>query len=264
VCVFAKPLQELGYDELAGQLSKWSVSGVEATVRRGGQVDPSRVADELPRLHDALTKVDRNFILMATDINAVDSPFARQVLESASKLGIRYFRLAYYMLDLAKPVIPQIETFAKKARELAAMCRELNMQGLYQNHAGASYVGAPVWDLLHLLKEIPKEQIGFAIDIRHTTVECPGTWQTAYSATRDHVASVFVKDAVTTANGARDVPLGQGPLAKLLFERIWADGLPGPISLQMEHIDHTKPELLEQRIEAITTDLKTLASWMNA
>ena len=262
VCVFAKPLQELSFDDLATQLAKWNVAGIEATVRRGGQVEPERVASDLPKLYDALAKVDRQFIIMASDINSVQSPHAEKVLETASKLGIRHFRLAYYMLDLTKPVIPQIEAHARTACELATMCGELKMQGLYQNHAGDNYVGAPVWDLLYLLRDIPKEQIGIAMDIRHTTVECPGTWQSAYSAVRDHIASVFVKDAVLIADGVHDVPLGQGSRAKQLFDRIQSDGIPGPISLHMEHIDHAKPELLTERIEATTRDLSTLEAWM--
>jgi sugar phosphate isomerase/epimerase len=262
ICVFAKPLQELSFDDMATLLAKWNVAGIEATVRRGGQVEPERVASDLPKLYDTLAKVDRQYIIMASDINSVQSPHAEKVLETASKLGIRHFRLAYYMLDLNKPVIPQIEAHAKTARELATMCGELKVQGLYQNHAGSNFVGAPVWDLLYLLKDIPREQIGIALDIRHTTVECPGTWQSAYSAVRDHVASIFVKDAVLTQDSVHDVPLGQGSRAKQLFDRIQSDGIPGPISLHMEHIDHTKHELLPQRIEATARDIATLESWM--
>jgi len=263
ICVFAKPLQQLSFDELALQLAKWDIAGVEATVRRGGQVDPAQAKTELSKLYDSLAKVDRNFVIMATDINSADSPHVEDVLETASKLGIRYFRLAYYQYDLSRPIIPQLESFAKQAQSLAAICRTLGVQGLYQNHAGSTYVGAPVWDLLELLKNIPTEEIGVALDIRHTTVEAPGTWPLAYSAVKSRMASVFVKDAIVTSESSRDVPLGQGPLAKALFQKIKSDGIPGPISLQMEHIDHTNPALLNDRIHAITRDLDILHNWLD-
>ena len=61
ICIFGKPIQGLSYDEVADLLAKHPIDGLEATVREGGQVDPSKIAEQLPRLHEALTKRSRGF-----------------------------------------------------------------------------------------------------------------------------------------------------------------------------------------------------------
>ncbi len=262
ICVFTKPLQELDFHQLAEVLSRWPVAGVEATLRKGGQIEPEKVATELPRLQEALMARDRHYMILATDINHVENKEAELVLKTASKLGIRYFRMAYYRYALDKPILPQLELHAKQAKRLAQLCESLKLTALYQNHAGSDYVGAAVWDLVQILKDIPKEQMAIALDIRHTTVEATQAWPQSYALARPHLGAIFVKDAIIEKGIAKDVPLGEGNNASKLFQRILRDGLPGPLSLHMEHMDHTKPELLDRRIEATSRDVSTLRGWL--
>ena len=263
ICVFTKPLQELDFQQLAELLSKWPVAGVEATVRQGGQIDSSKAPEQLPRLFEALQARDRHYMILATDINSVESPEVESVLKTASKLGIRYFRMAYYKYDLEKPMLPQLEKYSNQARKLADLCGSLHMTALYQNHAGANYVGAAVWDLVQLMKDLPKDRMAIAMDIRHTTVESTTAWTQAYEFARPHLGALFIKDAVIEKGIAKDVPLGEGFNAKRLFDRVVRSGIPGPLSLHMEHIDHQNPALLEQRIEATGRDIMTLRSWLS-
>lgn len=263
ICIFAKPLQELDFQQLAEILSQWQVAGVEATVRKGGQIDPANAAEQLPRLFELLMAKERHYMILATDVDSGDHADVRRVLEVAAKLGIRYFRMAYYKYNLDQPILPQLEQFAIKAKSLAKVCASLNMTALYQNHAGADYVGAPVWDLLTLLRDIPKAQISVALDTRHTIVESTTAWPLAYEAIKDQVGSIFVKEAIVDKGNVKDVPLGTGTIAKQLFQRMVRDGIPGPLSLQMEHIDHRDPNLLPQRIEAIGRDIATLRTWLS-
>ena len=72
-------------------------SGIEATVRAGGHVLPQKVEEDLPRLHDALQKRGLEITIIATDINAVDHPQAEMVLRTAAKLGIRHYRMQWYV-----------------------------------------------------------------------------------------------------------------------------------------------------------------------
>jgi len=59
--------------------------------------------------------------------------------------------------------------------------------GLYQNHAGAKYVGATVWDLQSLIDEIPVAEIGFAFDIRHAVAEAGLAWPVSENVAAAHV-----------------------------------------------------------------------------
>jgi Xylose isomerase-like TIM barrel len=262
ICIFAKPIQELTYGEIANFLSKHPVDGLEATVREGGQVLPKLVQEQLPRLQEALAKKARDFLILATNINTADSREAEDILGTAAKLGIRYFRMGYYRYKLDQPILPQQERFAKHAQQLAQLCKEMKMTALYQNHAGQDYLGAAVLDLVQLLNGISTEHMAIALDIRHTTVEATTSWPLLYAAAKPQLGGVFVKDAIVDRGKVLDVDLGQGTAAKKLFEMMKQDGLPAVLSLHTEQIDHADPKLQEQRIAAISRDVATLQSWL--
>ena len=262
ICIFAKPIQEMSYEQVADLLAKYPVDGLEATVRPGGQVDPATVNEQLPRLHEALAKRSRDFMILATNINTAKASETESVLQCASKLGIRHFRMGYYKYKLERPILPQLEAFARDARELAAYCGSLGMTALYQNHAGNNYLGAPVFDLVEVMKGIPVSQMAIALDIRHTTIEATASWPLLYAVSKPHLGAVFVKDAIVERGKIIDVDLGQGKAAGELFQMMRKDGLPGVLSLHTEQIDHADPKLLNQRLAAIGRDVETLQSWL--
>jgi sugar phosphate isomerase/epimerase len=213
-------------------------------------------------LFEAVSKVHRSGMIVTSDVNSADDPDVERVLAVASRLGIRYFRMAYFKYDFSKKILPQLEAFAAQARKLAEVCKQLKMTALYQNHAGANYVGAPIWDLMEVLKGIDPASISIALDLRHTTIEASESWRAGYSRVRDSVGAVFAKDAIYADGKIDDGPLGRSEKGKQLFKLIQADHPSIPISLHMEYIDHRKPELLTQRLDAITADVKTLKSWL--
>ena len=262
IWIFSKPIQELSFKEAADWLERWDVGGLEATVRRDGWIDPSDAAAKLPELMEKLAEVNRTGMIVTSDVNDAESPDVGRVLKVASQLGIRYFRMAYYKYDFSKKILPQLEAFASQATKLAEVCKQLKMTALYQNHAGANYVGAPLWDLMEVMKGIDPSLMSVAIDLRHTTIEASESWRAGYSRIRDSVGAVFAKDAIYVDGKVNDGPLGRSEKGKQLFELIEADHPSVPISLHMEHIDHRKAELLPQRLDAIAADVKTLKSWL--
>lgn len=262
ICIFAKPIQDLTYEQTADFLAKHPVDGLEATVRAGGQVDPGKVNEQLPRLYEALAKRSREFLILATNINSAKHSETESVLQCAAKLGIRYFRMGYYRYKLDRPILPQLEVFARDARELADYCRSLGMTALYQNHAGRDYVGAPIFDLVEMMNGIPVEQMAIAMDIRHTTIEATTSWPLLYALAKPKLGAVFVKDAIVEHGKVIDVDLGQGKAAGELFQLIQKEGLPNVLSLHTEQIDHADPKLLDLRIAAIGRDVDTLDKWL--
>ncbi len=263
IWIFSKPLQHLSFKEAADWLVTWDVGGLETTVRRDGWIDPSDAAVKLPELMDVVSAVNRSGMIITSDVNDAGDPDVARVLQVASKLGVRYFRMAYYKYDFTKKIVPQLEAFASQATKLAEVCKQLKMTALYQNHAGASYVGAPLWDLMDVLKGIDPSAISIALDLRHTTIEASESWRAGYSRVRDSVGAVFAKDAIYADGKVDDGPLGRSEKGKQLFKLIQADHSSIPISLHMEYIDHRKPELMPQRLEAISADVKTLKSWLD-
>lgn len=262
IWIFTKPVEQLSFKEVADWLVRWDVGGLEATVRRDGWIEPVDAPNKLPRLMESLQAVERTGMMVTTDVNDADQPDVERVLQTASQMGIQYFRMAYYKYDFSKKILPQLDTFARQATKLAEVCKQLKMTALYQNHAGATYVGAPLWDLMHVMQGIDPSLMSIAIDLRHTTIEASESWRAGYARIREFVGAVFAKDAIYVNGAVNDGPLGRSEKGKQLFKLVQADHPAIPISLHMEHLDHRKPELLPLRLEAITADVQTLKGWL--
>jgi sugar phosphate isomerase/epimerase len=260
--IFTKPTQSLSFDETASWLEKWNVGGVEATIRKGGWFEPEDASEKLPAMMEALQRVDRASVILASDVNNVDHPDVKRVLEPASKLGVRYMRMAYYKYDFSKKVLPQLEAFAKQAQQLAQVCHELKLTALYQNHAGAGYVGGPLWDLMEVIDGIDPKDMSLALDIRHATIESAEAWRAGYARVRENIGAIYAKDAVYAGSKIDDGPLGRSVKGKQLFDMINKDHPDVPISLHMEYFDHRPVDLLPKRLEAIAADVAVLQSWL--
>lgn len=258
ICCFAKPLQHLSYEQLAELMQRLGFQGIEATVRKDGQVLPERVAEDLPQLVDALRRRGLEITIMATDVNRVDQPLTEKVLKTAAKLGIKRYRFQAYQYDLTKPIQPQLATFGAALRELAALNRDIGITGLYQNHSGNKYVGAPVWDIYELIHDLPPAQVALAFDIRHATVEGGLSWPIEFNLVQSHMAMVYVKDFVWDGRKPKNVPLGEGAVDPRFFKMLKATPFAGPISLHMEYFDHLDPAVAKQREQAVANDLITL------
>lgn len=254
LCLFAKHLQWLSHDALAQLLVDLDVAGIEATIRRGGQVEPADVGQGLPRLAEALGRRDRRVVIMTTDIHAVESPHAETTLRTAADLGIRHYRMAYYRYDLDRPILPQLDRFTKVAEDLAELNRSLGLIGLYQNHAGERYVGAPLWDLRQMLDAIDSQALAAAYDLRHATVEAGMSWALDWAMIRPRVGAIYLKDFHWRDGKVENVPLGTGQVSPRLFAAARDLGRPVPVSIHMEYIDHRDPDLIDACVAAYRAD----------
>ena len=255
VITFGKHLQWLSFDEVAAFLEENDLDGIEATVRKGGQVEPENVERDLPRLVGALERRGRKVVLMATDVNDAEDPLAKRVIRTADDLGIPFFRMAYYRYDLERPVLEQLEAHRKTVFRLAEYLREFEITGLYQNHAGSSLVGASVWDQHRLLDGVPGGRVAAAFDVRHATVEGGQSWRLLWRLMRDQVGCVYVKDFRWDGRKAANVPLGKGQVDPELLRMACAEVAPGtPLSLHMEYVDHRDPNRQVENMKAIAGD----------
>ncbi|MCH1502972.1 sugar phosphate isomerase/epimerase [bacterium] len=216
-CAFVKFVQDLPDREMARELARLGYLGIEATIRRKGQVEPTEVEDGLPKLVEALQAEELEITIMASDVNRADDLVMEKTLRVAAALGVKRYRMAYYRYDLAKPLRTQLDNLRPQVRELAALNKELGMQALYQNHAGAAYVGASLWDLDALLDDIDPAQIAVGFDVRHATVEGGTTWKTSWHLVQPRLGAVYVKDFAWKDRKPSNVPLGEGQVDPRFF-----------------------------------------------
>jgi len=265
ICVFTKPFNSLSFDELADRIAELGFDGIEAPVRKGGHVEPEQVADELPALVEALRKRDLEITVLTSDVNDPDDPLTERVLRTAATLGIQRYRMKYYKYDLKQSVLTQIEQWRPKLKQLAAMNHDFGLTGIYQNHAGTNYLGAPLWDLRLALHGIDPGDIGVAYDIRHATAEGGMSWPVTFNMIQPSIDTVYVKDFVWKENKKpSNVPLGSGRIDPKFFRMLANAGFSGPISLHEEYLDHRKPELVPEHLAAIKADLATLHTMLGS
>ncbi len=252
ICAFVKFVQDLSYAELAKTVAQLGYAGIEATIRKRGQIEPESVEGELPKLVAALDEEDLAITIMASDVNRADDPLMEKTLRVAASLGVKRYRMSYYRYDLDRPIRPQLDNFRPMAKELAALNRELGLQAVYQNHAGARYVGASLWDLDLLLEDIDPAQIAIGFDVRHATVEGGTTWSTLWKLIQPRLGAVYVKDFVWKGLKVENVPLGQGRVDPTFFTSLARKRPDVPFAV---HVEYLGKRSTAENVEALRVDL---------
>jgi len=214
ICIFSKHLQWLDYKGMAETAAELGFDGVDLTVRRGGHVLPERVEDDLPKAVEAIRNAGIKPLMMVTDINDPDDPKTEKVLKTAAELNIKYYRLGYYTYDDETSVRDTLAKAKPKLKDIAAMNKYFDIHGAYQNHSGSRYVGAPVWDLWELIRDLDPRYMGCQFDIRHATVEGGLTWPLHFRIMSERIKTLAMKDFLWEEQNGKwapvNCPLGEG------------------------------------------------------
>jgi sugar phosphate isomerase/epimerase len=265
-------------DEVAEAAAEMGYDGVDITVRPyPGHVDPSRVAQDLPAFVNAVRKRGLQVIEITTNIADADSPHAEEILRAASELGIKYYWWGTFRYQPGKPVMQQLDALKPRVAKLAALNAKYNMTAMYHTYSGNA-VGAPIWDMLYILRDFSPEQVGFHCDIGHmTNAGGNGTWVTNLRAARPYVRGVSVKDSfiAKSADGTwrvRYVPLGEGNVQLPQFAAILKEiSFSGPVEIQAEYpnggAEDAQDKITlarEQVLGAMKKDLQVLRSAFGA
>lgn len=269
-CIFSKHLQWLDYRELGVVVSQLGFDGVDLTVRPTGHVLPERVRTDLPRAVSAVAESGVRVPTITTAITHPEGAGTREILETASGLGIPFYRLGYYRYPEEQEISETLAAIRSSLTGLADLNRRFRICGDYQNHAGASHFGAALWDLREALEGLPRRWLGCQFDIRHATVEGGLAWPTNFKALAGRIHTVVVKDFrwKETPGGwkVENCPLGEGmvpvgPFLALLLK----SGFAGPVSLHCEYslggAERGRRRLTMDRdrvLESIGQDLATL------
>lgn len=270
LCAFTKHLQGLSFDEIADIAAGVGLDGIEAPIRPGGHVEPERVEEDLPKLAEALKKRGLEITIMTSGINQVSAEQRTEtVLRTAAKLGVKRFRMLYFKYDLSKPILPQLDEWRPKIKDLVQLSSEIGIQPLLQNHSGKDYFGAPIWDAFSVMKDFKPEEFSFAFDIYHATVEGGLSWPLDLSLVSSHLGAVYFKDCKWIGRGkAEGVPLGTGQASPEFAKMLNKRGYAGPVSLHTEYMvekgakGRPSAEFVKASIEAFQRDLGVVREWM--
>ncbi|WP_299060944.1 TIM barrel protein [uncultured Polaribacter sp.] len=239
VHLFSKHLQFLNYDDMSEAAADIGFDGLDLTVRRKGHVLPENVQEDLPKAVDAMKKFGLNPKLMSTNVWDATSTTNKMVLETASKLGFKYYRTDWLKYPESKTITESQQLFGEQANELEKLNKKHGLIGGYQNHSG-KYVGAPVWDLIPVLEATKGEFIGAQYDIRHAVAEGGQSWELGFKRIQPFINTLVIKDfkwgIVKGKWKPVSVPLGEGMVDfNRYFSLLKKQQINVPISLHVEH-----------------------------
>jgi sugar phosphate isomerase/epimerase len=276
VAIFSKHLQFLQGAELARAAAEIGFDGIDLTVRAGGHVEPARVAEDLPPLVALIRQHQLEVPMVTTDIIDADSQHARAVLKTMASLGIRYYRWGGFKYTADQPFGSQLEGFHKRSAKLAALNAEYKVCAMYHTHSGVDLVGAPVWDMVEILKSLDPAAVGINYDIGHATVEGGlGGWIDSFRLAQPWIRGVAVKDFLwKKERGDYEpawVPLGEGMVRlPAFFSRLAQTAFDGPLQLHFEYplfgANDGKRQLTAdpaQVFAAMRRDLRQLRTYLN-
>lgn len=238
LCFFSKALPQVYWRRLAQSAKRVGFGGIDLTVRKGGHVLPERAAEDLPQAVSVIRDEGLEVPMITTELVSAADPTARQILSTAGKLSISFYKPGYYRYDLID-VRRELERAGNEFRGLVELGKQYGMQVGYHNHQG--YIGAPVWDMATVIEPLDPKWVGYYFDPRHAVAEGGfGGWRIATNLVAARLKMVAVKDFYweKTTKGWRDknCPLGEGMVNwKYFFNALAQAGFQGPISLHLEY-----------------------------
>ena len=266
VVVFEKPIQTLDYARMGEELAKMGVQGIEATIRRGGHIEPKDAEKEIPRMVESLAKSGQKALIATCNVNSANEENAN-FLRILKANGITRYRMDYLRYDLKKDLLAQVVENTIKLKEIEAMNREIGIQALYQIHAGSKYAGSLAWDAAMMFRDLDPTYVAIAFDLRHVKVGSGLSFPTAMALTGKHVRSIFIKDARWSGErsaNVKNVPLDTGIINKKTFDDVRNGHEPMPLSVHMEWGEHPiyPKEIVMDAVANIARDLRVLKSWI--
>jgi len=270
ICAFTKCLQFLNFDQIAEVLARLEFDGADITLRPGGQIEPKNAKSELPKAVKSLQKAGVGIPMMTTAVTDADDKLSIETLKIAADSGIKYYRMGWLGYDFSKTIQQNLDSYKTQLEKLAQLNEKLGIHGGYQNHSGL-HVGAPVWDLYELLKDVDPKYLGVQYDIRHATTEAGYSWLLGMKRVEPWIRTICIKDFVWSKNEKgewkhENVMLGEGMVKFDEFLKEYAAlKVEAPISMHFEYdlggAEAGKTEIT-MKPEKIYNMMKTDLDWL--
>ena len=242
VTIFSKHLQFVQGAELAKTAAELGFDGIDITVRSKGHIEPASVASSLPILVKQIRAHGLEVPMITTDIVDAETPFAEDLLKAASALGIRYYRFGAFKWDPKQNYAAQIQEFKPRLAKLADLNARYKMCAIYHTHSGVGLVGASIWDLHEIMRDLDPALVGINYDVGHATIEGGlGGWIASFRICGPHLRGIAVKDFAwgKSAKGewqAQWKPIGEGMVKfDQFFGMVAETDFNGPLQVHYEY-----------------------------
>lgn len=212
IVAFTKSFQDWTLPVVCHRFREIGLDGLDLTVRRGGHIEPARVAEDLPLAAKAALEAGVEIPFITTDITE-PNPLAERVLATAAQLGIRKAKLGYYRYREFGTLKAQLDDVRAKLGEVAAMAKQYGVLPCVHVHSGP-FLPSHGTQLYQLIADMPPAEIGAYLDMLHMALEGGGDgWRQGVDLLAPWVALVSVKnfDTRPTARDDRGMQRWQHP-----------------------------------------------------
>lgn len=239
VHIFSKTLQFLDYKPLGAMAAEMGFSGIDLTVRPNGHVLPELVKIDLPRAIKDIQDAGSRCEMISTIIEHVNNPLDVDIIESAARLGIKYYRPNWYKYTGNQSMIDDLEMYKQQVKELSDLNKKFGIIGSYQNRDGKS-VGSSFWEVKKILETANPDYFGSQYDIRHAIVEGGLSWENGFQLLKPHIKVIVLKDFKWGKVQGKWVPIhtpiGEGMVDfDKYFKLLKKHQLKPPVSLHVEY-----------------------------
>jgi sugar phosphate isomerase/epimerase len=276
IAIFSKHLRFLEGATLAESAAEMGFDGIDLAVRKGGHIEPDRVAHDLPPLVSLIRSHGLEVPMVTTDIMFAETPCAEDILKAMAALGIRRYRWGGFKYVAGRTIVQQLSELRPRVERLSALNSRYEVTAMYHTHSGIDLVGASIWDLHELLDGLDPASVGINYDIGHATIEGGlGGWINSFRISQPHLRGIAVKDFLWQKDqqGQWRVawqPLGQGMVKFHQFLAMVAQtDFSGPLQLHFEYplggADSGSTALTiprEDVFRAMKQDLRQLRSYL--
>lgn len=237
--IFSKHLQFLDYATTGQMAAEMGFSGVDLTVRPKGHVLPESVKTDLPKAVNEIVKSGSSCEMITTGIESIDNAPDTDILQTAAKSGIKYYRTNWFKYPEGQPMLDALEHYQEQIKELGTLNKELGLVGCYQNHAGTN-IGASFWEIKKLLETVDPDYFGTQYDIRHAMVEGGFSWKNGLQLLKPHIKVIVLKDykwgKINGKWAVINTPIGEGMVDfDKYFKLLKKYQLKPPASLHLEY-----------------------------
>lgn len=239
VHIFSKHLQFLDYKSAGEMAAEMGFSGLDLTVRPNGHVEPQSVKTDLPKAISQIIESGSKCEMITTSIESVNNSLDVDILDTAAKLGVKYYRTNWFKYPTDKSMPEALEIYQEEIKKLGVLNKELGLVGCYQNHAGRN-VGASFWEIKKILETVDSLYFGTQYDIRHAMVEGGFSWENGLQLLRPYIKVIVLKDykwgKIDGKWEAINVPIGEGMVDfDKYFKLLKFYKLNPPVSLHLEY-----------------------------
>jgi sugar phosphate isomerase/epimerase len=192
---FTKLFQPAPAAKAFKQIKDMGFDGLDLTVRKGGYVDPDSDHYEQDWVTCQAAWEAAGIIpgMLTTELLSPQTPFAREIITSAEKFGVKYIKLGYASVKFGQ-VREDLDTWRKGILELVPLAEDHGVTLMIHVHS-ANYSGAVPFHWIPLFEKVKSNALAMYLDPCHMHIEggLQG-WLMALEMAKDVTAVVAVKD----------------------------------------------------------------------